>query len=296
MKVILASGQSFPDALAGSALLAPEDRILLTGRDVLPMPTIAALFELKPTRVIILGGTAVVSAAVEAQVAKDFPVSRIAGADRYDTASKIALWVPSQPEPEPEPEPEPPVYTVIDGGGAEQALILRAAGNREFRETHWKNYRPQQNGSHIIYENRDGTTLFKGCVFTQINGKGGNFANDHILYPGVDPGHIVVDDCLFDASGVNGAALHAYHHGKTPAQSITIVNTDIILGVDTYWAVCVFGAVGRVHLENVSIQGGGRRPGVTPFEISSSIPDSAITMINVTQDGRPLTKADLRRG
>lgn len=90
---ILASGETFADAL-GAANDAVEP-ILLTTRDVLPSETRSALQKYasggdKP--VIIAGGTAAVSTAVEDEVKSlGLTPERVAGSDRYDTAARFAL-------------------------------------------------------------------------------------------------------------------------------------------------------------------------------------------------------------
>jgi len=93
--VFLASGAKFPDALvaaaAGGNLDAP---VLLTGKDALPPATVAELTRLSPSTVYIAGGTAVVSAAVEQQVAAlGLSVKRLAGANRYETAGEVSTTI-----------------------------------------------------------------------------------------------------------------------------------------------------------------------------------------------------------
>lgn len=93
---IVASGESFPDALAGSFLAGRFGEgapILLTQRDSLPESTTAALDELQASTVYVLGGTAAVSDEVIASLgAADRTVERIAGDDRYETAAAIASY------------------------------------------------------------------------------------------------------------------------------------------------------------------------------------------------------------
>ena len=90
--VYVATGQSFPDALAGTAAAAKDGAaILLTTPTALPAATAQALQRLRPPRITILGGTNAVSATVASQLAQYSPtVSRIGGADRYATAAAIA--------------------------------------------------------------------------------------------------------------------------------------------------------------------------------------------------------------
>ena len=97
--VFIATGQGFPDALAGGPLgalnAAPQ---LFVTRDAIPAVTRAELVRLAPLSIVILGGEAVVSAAVEAelQTLTTGPVTRIAGSDRYDTAVRISQALPSR--------------------------------------------------------------------------------------------------------------------------------------------------------------------------------------------------------
>lgn len=89
--VYLASGESFPDALAaGPAASHLGGVVLLTARDSLPAIVATELDRLNPDRIVIAGGTSAISAAVEAAVTAFVDVSsdvvRINGADRYATA------------------------------------------------------------------------------------------------------------------------------------------------------------------------------------------------------------------
>jgi putative cell wall-binding protein len=96
--VYLASGAGFADALGGGAAAAAEGGgLLLTTKDKLPDATVRALQASTPSHVVILGGTGVVSAAVEAQVASLLPtavIDRAGGDDRFETAGILAeaLW------------------------------------------------------------------------------------------------------------------------------------------------------------------------------------------------------------
>jgi subtilisin family serine protease len=89
----VASGEAFPDALAGAALAASQDApVLLTAARTLPAATAAALDRLQPQRIVVLGGVGAVSTAVETTLDRYTTgrVTRIAGADRYATASAVA--------------------------------------------------------------------------------------------------------------------------------------------------------------------------------------------------------------
>lgn len=88
----VASGETFPDALAaGPAAAHRQAPLLLTARDTLPRATRDELRRLAPDRIVLVGG----EVAVSGEVARELQpyagrVVRIAGADRYDTAARLA--------------------------------------------------------------------------------------------------------------------------------------------------------------------------------------------------------------
>ena len=91
--VYIASGTSYPDALAGGpAARVGNGALLLTAQNFLPDPTAAELTRLKPGRIVVLGGTGVVSVGV-ASALRGYTagnVTRVAGIDRYATAAAIS--------------------------------------------------------------------------------------------------------------------------------------------------------------------------------------------------------------
>ncbi|MGB3685146.1 MAG: cell wall-binding repeat-containing protein [Ornithinimicrobium sp.] len=107
--VYIASGTVFPDALTarsnagnadgvpglqndGAGAAAP---VLLAKTDTLPLPTIAALEDLDPEEIVIVGGEGRINADVEAALEPYGEVTRLAGADRYETSAKVAATFPS---------------------------------------------------------------------------------------------------------------------------------------------------------------------------------------------------------
>ena len=91
--VFIATGLSFPDALAGvpaSGVLGGP--LLLTATTSLPNETKLELQRLNPARVVILGGTGVVSNSVASQIGTSAgaPVVRWAGANRFATAATVS--------------------------------------------------------------------------------------------------------------------------------------------------------------------------------------------------------------
>lgn len=86
----IATGANFPDALAAapvSAMLGGP--LLLVSGSSVPAATAAELSYLKPNRIVILGGTSVVSGSVASQLSlyTSGTVTRWAGANRYATAA-----------------------------------------------------------------------------------------------------------------------------------------------------------------------------------------------------------------
>ncbi|MGD7024748.1 cell wall-binding repeat-containing protein [Rossellomorea vietnamensis] len=90
--VVLARGDSFPDALAGAPLAYKLDApILLSEKDEINQATLKEIERLEATNIILLGGSSAISSMVEeALIEKDFNVERIHGKNRYETAVKIA--------------------------------------------------------------------------------------------------------------------------------------------------------------------------------------------------------------
>lgn len=89
----IATGTNFPDALAGGPVAAANGGpILLATTDVIPSSTALELLRLKPQRIVILGGESVVSPSVAAELAfyTTGSVERLAGTDRYSTATAIS--------------------------------------------------------------------------------------------------------------------------------------------------------------------------------------------------------------
>ncbi|WP_368497443.1 cell wall-binding repeat-containing protein [Herbiconiux sp. A18JL235] len=89
--IYVASGESYPDALsAGPAAAHQNGGLLLTMRDSLPDSTRAALAELQPQKIVVVGGVNTVSDAVLAELAAVQPDTvRIAGAGRYESSRAV---------------------------------------------------------------------------------------------------------------------------------------------------------------------------------------------------------------
>lgn len=92
--VVLARGDSFPDALAGSTLAAAFSApILLTDSSSLPSDTLSEISRLHPSKVFILGGIGAVSPSIEISLKANYEVIRLGGNDRYETAANIATYL-----------------------------------------------------------------------------------------------------------------------------------------------------------------------------------------------------------
>jgi putative cell wall-binding protein len=93
--VVIATARNWPDALGGAALAGAVDGpILLTEPTELPSTVATAISALGATKAIILGGTGAVSSDVQSALGTTLGgagnVTRIDGADRYETARKVA--------------------------------------------------------------------------------------------------------------------------------------------------------------------------------------------------------------
>ncbi|NJI60299.1 hypothetical protein HCX50_12755 [Microbacterium oxydans] len=120
--VYLANGRDFPDALAGAAAAGHfGGPVLLTEPGALPPVVVAELARLKPQKIVILGGTGVVSEAVKKQAGAYTTggVTRQSGPGRYETA--VAVSVASFPTA------GAPVVYLANGRGFPDALAGAAA-------------------------------------------------------------------------------------------------------------------------------------------------------------------------
>lgn len=119
--VFVANGDVFPDALsAGPAAAALDAPVLLTAAATLPDAARSALQTLKPTRIVIVGGTGAVSADVAKALASYAPVERWYGADRYATSREIARRAFGASSA--------PIAYIATGAGFADALSAGAAG------------------------------------------------------------------------------------------------------------------------------------------------------------------------
>ena len=120
----IATGAAYPDALAGGPAAARgKGPMLLTLRNELPGPTATELARLRPAKIVILGGTSAVSAAVAQRLATyTGNVVRLAGADRYATAARVSSATFS---------PGVPVAYVATGTSFPDALSGGVAAGRQ---------------------------------------------------------------------------------------------------------------------------------------------------------------------
>lgn len=95
--VVLARGDSFPDALAGGPLAYYHNApILLTNQNSLHAETKKEIQRLRATKIVILGGTAAVSERVADSLENmGMTIERISGKIRFATAAQIAKQLPS---------------------------------------------------------------------------------------------------------------------------------------------------------------------------------------------------------
>lgn len=96
--VILASGETYADALCAAPLAKKQDApILLTGSKTLNSTVKAEIKRLKATHVIEIGGKGAISDSIENELKSGMSlnVTRIGGADRYETSVAVAKEIGS---------------------------------------------------------------------------------------------------------------------------------------------------------------------------------------------------------
>jgi len=121
--VYVASGLDFPDALAaGPAAATQGGPVLIVTPSAIPPPIATELARLKPARIVVVGGPAVISAAVRAQLAgyTTGTVAPVYGADRYATAAAVSASVFS---------PGVPVVFLASGAAFPDALSAGAVAS-----------------------------------------------------------------------------------------------------------------------------------------------------------------------
>jgi putative cell wall-binding protein len=94
--IVLAPSHSFPDALTASALAKKlNGPILLTEQGALDPAVAAAINESVVQKVYIIGGTSVISQAIQNTITQNYgkTVQRLGGSSRYETAKLVALQV-----------------------------------------------------------------------------------------------------------------------------------------------------------------------------------------------------------
>lgn len=92
-RVVVASGTSFPDGLAATALAGYFNAapLLLTAPSHLPRVTRDAIVQIDPFEIALVGGTTAISEAVAAEIrSMGYDVFRVAGEDRYETSVAVA--------------------------------------------------------------------------------------------------------------------------------------------------------------------------------------------------------------
>ena len=92
---VIASGQTFPDALVGGVLAGELDApLLVTSRNAVSNELLAELNRLEVKKVYLLGGLNTLTEEVE-KALSEFEVERLAGDDRFKTAEVISQVVES---------------------------------------------------------------------------------------------------------------------------------------------------------------------------------------------------------
>ena len=129
-KVYVATGEDFPDALAGGAVAAREGvPVILVETNSIPAPSAAELDRLNPASIVVLGGPVAVAASVATQRGRYTTpttgrVSRIWGQSAYETAIKVSQSA------YPSPAGSDVVYLATGGGFPDALAASPVAGTR----------------------------------------------------------------------------------------------------------------------------------------------------------------------
>ncbi|WP_423494747.1 cell wall-binding repeat-containing protein [Microbacterium esteraromaticum] len=92
--VFVATAMNFPDALSAAAAAAYlNGPLLLTPASSMPLKVRDEIKRLKPKKIYIAGGSAVVSESIRSSLSAIAPVQRLGGASRYETGQKIVKSV-----------------------------------------------------------------------------------------------------------------------------------------------------------------------------------------------------------
>jgi putative cell wall-binding protein/peptidoglycan/xylan/chitin deacetylase (PgdA/CDA1 family) len=130
--IVLVTGSDYPDALSGSPLAYKLNApILLTERDQLPSVTLNEIKRLGASKVVILGGQAVIFNKIEDYFKqKNLEVERIAGKNRFETSSLIASKIDSNKAIIASGENFPDALSVAPFAAQQQIPILLTSSNK----------------------------------------------------------------------------------------------------------------------------------------------------------------------
>lgn len=117
----IATGTTFPDALAAGAATQGKGPVLLVPGDSVPETVLDEVRRLRPQRIYVVGGSAAVSDAVQDKLsaAAGVQVRRLAGIDRYATAAAVSRAIFGVGAP---------IAYVATGANFPDALAASAAG------------------------------------------------------------------------------------------------------------------------------------------------------------------------
>lgn len=89
--VYIATGANYPDALSAASLAGSKDApLLLVTKTSIPTSVKNELKRLDPSKIVIVGGTGVISSSVQNALKSYAPVSRVSGSDRFETSRATA--------------------------------------------------------------------------------------------------------------------------------------------------------------------------------------------------------------
>ncbi|HWQ73157.1 MAG TPA: cell wall-binding repeat-containing protein, partial [Desulfitobacteriaceae bacterium] len=91
--IVIVSGENFPDTLSISSIAGSKGYpILLVGRDYLTQEVKDFISDDQPSQIYIIGGTTAIADSIQSEIQNlipGSPITRLAGADRFDTAGQV---------------------------------------------------------------------------------------------------------------------------------------------------------------------------------------------------------------
>jgi hypothetical protein len=124
---------------------------------------------------------------------------------------------------------------VFDGDGAGSFLILEDVSFLHVLGLTITDYSPDETGVLVVIGDSRGITLDRLTIEGNHQDQVDGIWTEHLIYPGQGPVRdLVIRDCLLDAEGLNGGAVHVFHD---PGPIDLLIEGNTIL--NAHWGVLV---------------------------------------------------------